>query len=463
MSFQAYALKTNAVAVYINSSIFNQAKNIIDKVDSMYGECFEGGFNSNVKNSVLILYVDMENSDNQEKFLNINNQIQILNKNVNNIKGFLRLELYENHIEIYDVCTGKNNRKRGVMHALFENILFVTPKKYKFFWLGVTFDNPDRDNTINFYLKNGFYLDSVVFKTPSNVRLKSPVISFISSAKHIFAGPKNKNVYGALSNIECDFNFILKWKDAIYIQNNVYNRNVETGGTMDLKMLKKDVLLSPNLLSVVYGDPTTFSVNPPVYYVNWHSHPGICYTKNQCYIGWPSSADMRYLYAGYNLGLLLHFVFTAEGLYSIKLSKDAMKFMYMIALNKDWLTAVGDLIYYRFAYIEKYRLFVETRDRQKNIAEFLNRANTFTLKDYVIKNDESEKNFLNFMSGKDYFTPNENVINAIKYFEQYSSADFPLFEVNFYSSEYILSHVEGVQIVKMATIRTPFKNYCPNF
>ena len=470
MNFQVYPLKMNAVAVYISSSMFKDSQNIIDKINNMYGECFEGIFDTTIKNTVLVLYVEMETIENKNRYLEIYKKdnykaFNILKLNTNNIKGFLRIELYDKHIEIYDVCTGRKHRRTGVMHALFENVLEDAPPQFKTFWLGVTFDNPNRDIAINFYLNNRFSFDNITFQTPSLIKLKFPVLSFIH--KRGQANEKsNVNIYTSLSSLECNFVFNLNWKDAILIQNNVYDKNTEACGVMTLSNKGKEVFLSPNLQSVVYGNAKTFTINPPDYYVNWHSHPAICYTTHNCYIGWPSSLDMKYLYYKYSFGILLHFTFTGEGLYSLRLSKEAMKFVYIIALNRDWLNSVAELIYYRFHYIEQYRknnLFSDSKEKEKNIAQFLEKANNFTLKEYIIdeKNEKKQK-FLSFIHTINYSKVNNDVIEAVKYFEQFAPANFPLFEVKFYTSDYILNNKNSVERIPISNIRSPLQSYCPN-
>ncbi len=462
---KVYPLKRDAVAIYINSPFFqDNTKKIISKVNNLYNECFSSDFDTNVKNSVLILYVDMETQKNKRGYLKLNERqsLKLLNENVNNIQGFLRLELYRDHIEIYDVCTGENHRRQGVMHALFENMLEVSPIQYKMFWLGVAFDNPDRDKAINFYLKNGFAFNNTTFTTPSNIKLRSPVLSFTHKRGEL--NTKTLNIYSALSDLECNFIFLFNWVDMIIIQNNVHNLNVEAGGTMNIIPQRNYILLTPNLANIVYGDPNTLSVNTPQYYVSWHSHPDICYVKYNCYIGWPSSVDMKSIYHEYLSGGLLHFVFTAEGLYAIKLSKEAMKFMYMIYYNSKWTESLGELINDRFYYAELHRggdLFSDNRERSSRITEFLQKANNFTLRDYIVNpNNPKESTFLMFLGNKDYSKINRDVINAVNYFEQYAPANFPLFEVKFYSSSDIVSNQKGVVSIPMDTIRAPFNNFC---
>ena len=441
MDFKIYPLQKHAVAVYMNSAVFFEQDEIESRVDEIYGECFnEVGISYFGKESVLILYVNMKNEDNKKKLLSLNRNdtLKSLNLSAKNILGLLRVELYKNYAEIYDVCTGYDFRRRGIMHALFQNMFQVLKKKS--FWLGVQFDNPTRDAAIRFYLKEGFHFQNVTFITPSNVRLKFPVLSFVKGGEQI-----NRNMFSALSDIACNFSFKLRWADMINIQNNVYSKNAETGGTMDIV----NGFLIPNLNSVIYGDPKTLTIETPVHYLNWHSHPDICYEKNNCYIGWPSGQDMKSLFHNYNFGVIFHLLFTSEGLYTMKLTINAMKMIYILSFNVEYLIAIEQVIFERFTYVEKYRacegancMFSSSSvvKRNENIKEFLRKANTATLKDYNVQK-------------------NSAVESSIKYFEQFYSSLFPLFEVTFYDKSYIGKR--PFELIRLNTIRAPIKNFCP--
>ena len=440
--FKIYALKRSAVAVYINNVTFFQQEEIQNRVDEIYGECFnELGIPDFGNNSVLILFVNMKNEENKRKLLSLNkgDALKSINISAKNILGLLRVELYNDYAEIYDVCTAYDFRRQGIMHALFENMFQVIRKKY--FWLGVMFDNPNREAAIRFYLKEDFIFQNVSFITPSSVRLKFPVLSFVKGDK-LKKFPKiNRNMFSALSDIACNFTFKLRWADMISVQNNVYSKNAETGGTMDIV----NEFLIPNLNTVVYGDPANLTVDVPTHYINWHSHPDICYRAKNCYIGWPSGQDMRYLFHNYNLGVIFHLLFTSEGLYTMKLTVNAMKMIYILSFNFEWLNAIELVILNRFTHVEKYRtiqenLFSPVQKRNENIKEFLRKANTATLKDY---NTEE----------------NSTVKESIKYLEQFSSSSFPLFEVTYYDSTYIKQR--PFELISIDTIKAPLKNFCP--
>ena len=448
-----YGLKGPVIAVYMDSVVFFEQEEIENRVDEIYGECFnETGIPYFGNNSVLILYVNMKTEENKKRLLSLNkiDALKSLNLSAKNILGFLRVELYVTHAEIYDVCTGIETRRQGIMHTLFSHMFKVIRKDY--FWLGVAFDNEKRDEAIKFYLTNSFSFSNVTFRTPSNVKLKFPVLGFVNRKI------KERNLFDALSDIACNFTFKMRWVDMAYIQNNVYGKNVESGGVMNVKdalfpqSSGDRSLLIPDVSSIVYGDPTNLTIEPPLHYINWHSHPHICYKKNNCYIGWPSGQDMKYIFYNYYYGLLFHLLFTAEGLYTIQLTEKAMRMVYLLSSNRKWLDSIADLIKYRFTYVEKYRtcegqqcLFSKDENVKRNskIQEFLKKANTATLKDYLDKD----------------FSEYSNVVDSLKYLEQFTSPHFPLFQVTLYPSPYIAQR--SIETLTLATIRSPTNNFCP--
>ena len=435
MDLYIYPLNGPAVVVYIGSEVLFSARKVLDKVNELYLECFsEGGVGQYGKNIIFMIYVNMKTEQNKKRLLSLgkNEALRNLNFISDNVFGFLRLELYQNHAELYDVCTGKENRKQGVMHSLFSHMFSQIKRKY--FWLGVVFDNPKRDEAINFYLNNGFFFQNVTFRTPSNVMLKFPVLGFTTQHPSF-----NRNIFSALSDISCNFSFKLKWTDMIYIQNNVYDKKVETAGKMDVQL----GWLKPNLVDITYGDSLKFAVTVPKYYINWHSHPDVCYRAYNCYIGWPSGQDMKFIFQYYFSGLLFHLLFSAEGLYTIKLTENAMKMIYLFSFKPEWLYAISDVIKERFDFVTRYRIYdVPTSKRDETIKAFLQRANTATLRDYLV-----EDNVL--------------VKEAIQYLERFTSPNFPIFQVIFYPSSYIETHTKSFETITLNTISSPRNNFCP--
>jgi len=487
-NFEIHPSSTNnGVIIYINDVLFPKLS-IIPRINELYSVCFLGGLINLQKNNTLVLYVDMENSANKEKILelyykNIEASFNVINKptNFKYILGFLRIERFNKHIEIYDVCIDKNERNKGIMHSIFQDLNKFTPKQYEKFWLGVEFGNLSRDLAINLYTKNGFRFHAITLQTFSGKKIGFPVIGMINERNNLQIDrvETKKLIYQGLENIKCSFDVNFNWQDMIFIQKYTQNESVEFSGTFNIIPNKNNnfslQLYDKNLLK---GDDKNFEVDIIVDYMNWHTHPNICYLKNYCYIGWPSGQDMRFIFNNYPYGLLVHFLFTHEGLYTIKLTKEAMKFMYIIANNSIWIQSFAELIKLRFDYLEKYReigsdverikcidktkslncLFYSNENRNLNINKFLERTN-YKLNKYII--NEKEYDFLNSINYS-FMDINKNCIEAIKYFVEFSKTDanFPIFDVSFYSSHYINAHKNNIQSFHVDSITPPLKPFC---
>jgi ribosomal protein S18 acetylase RimI-like enzyme len=491
--FSLSFIKNNAVIIYINSSLFSKCENIISRINEMHRQCFK---NDIILNDIdtLVLYMNLENERNKNFLDKMYNQsleaaFNLVNTNTKNINGSLKVEKYAEHIEIWDVCTHKDWRGKGLMHSLFVDLNQNVPAKYKKFWLNVLFENNSRDEAINLYVKSGFKFDKITYNTPSGKIFNSPVIGFLNIRDDVRKNPSyvKRQIYLALNELKCNFNAELLWEDAIFMQNLYSITDIEYGGTFDL-IPKRDIniderktfIMKPGK-NVIKGEEKKFTVNTPKSTINWHSHPYSCYTTIGCYIMWPSGADMKYIFYNYLNGVLFHLLFTAEGLYTIKLTTQAMKFMYIIYKNSDWLYAFSDLISFRFITLEQYRkadfneerldcirktnstacLFSPGEDKNKNIARFLEISNTYSLKQYLI--NEKDLQFLSTYYDLKNITYNTN--EAVEYFENFTGreADFPIFEVKFYTNDYIVKNRRNFEKISLTSINPPFNSFCgPN-
>lgn len=495
-------LKNNGVVIYINDRLFPFLK-IVNRINQLYVVCFDSQYINLEKNNTLILYMDMENLSNKAKILeiygkDIEKAFDVVNRNPQNILGFLKCERYISHLEIYDVCLDVSQRGTGIMYALFQNLQEIAPRIYKYFWLGVKFDNPLRDNALKLYTKSGFIFDGIGFFKNADF----PVISMINrrdkqnTRQNIEQNTKQNIeqnigslIYSGLDKIKCDFNLNLRWQDMIKVQNKYSQENVEYGGKLNMipnSRNKKEILLTPNYESIVMGD-FNYTVNIPNYRANWHSHPNICYQKDNCYIGWPSGQDMKYIFYNYPSGLLIHLLFTAEGLYVINLTLEAMKFIYIIGKNSDWIKSISELINLRFTYLEQYRsimtdqqridclaktnslncLFYPSENKDVNIIKFIERANNYTLNKYIIREVGRENDFFQKIIGIYPYFPiaevNAKSLEAIEYYQTFTgrNVDFPIFQVKYYSSHYINANQNSIEKIPLSSIISPIQGFCP--
>jgi len=94
------------------------------------------------------------------------------------------------------------------------------------------------------------------------------------------------------------------------------------------------------------GDSGKDSVNTPLAYVNWHTHPESCYIAEKVKWGWPSGEDMKVCLSFANENNLAHVVFACEGSYVIKIMSKPLRntwgFIENILKTTHKLRSIGD-------------------------------------------------------------------------------------------------------------------------
>ena len=122
-------------------------------------------------NTTLAIYVNIPNID--DVTLTPEN---IGSKYYNNVKSFLTIELYKNRGEIYNACTDKSARRRGMMKTILRSVLKDIPKNI--IWLGVDLRNKLWPILTHLYVSVGFSPDGIQEITESGLYPKFPFISF---------------------------------------------------------------------------------------------------------------------------------------------------------------------------------------------------------------------------------------------------------------------------------------------
>ena len=349
---------SNHRVVYIHSSLFKNMPNTIGTVGLIHGDnC--GSYLSNLCqqdpcNTTLAL------------FLNVGPKVMITPRDIEdklhkNILGFLTVELYNDYAEIYNVCTSKRARGKGVMKSVFKSFLNDVPKDH--IWLGIDMRNPMRDAVLHLYLSVGFDVMGIQRITPTGSFPSFPFISMVYHKANPIIRDKEKvfvletDTKRVISQFEksdgaCKIFTYIQPELIQNIRDRYIHKNVEHGGIMGIKKVG-DRKYKLGLAAVTKGSRDRFQVVIPTHYINWHTHPFVCYTKNLCYIGWPSGADMGLLVRNYTNGLLAHVLFANEGVYFLQLSPDMMVFLQ--AMTIDCIDAFTTLIKYFFADLENYR------------------------------------------------------------------------------------------------------------
>lgn len=468
-AFHISPVSENGLIVYIDNSLFANIPNIIKKIQEISYDC---NFNTQLRlysNTHIVFYFKVP----LNKFMKIENKLEIIEKNTKNILGFLKIQTYNNYLEIYDVCVSKKERGKGIMKTILIDMNKTISQQYQYFWLGVTIDNTRRDAIIQMYLSVGFIYENI-----QSTNSKGEYIPFVIISMKLYRNIFFKNtlketnleIFQGLDSLKCSKDLFLSWDDAFYIHTNSHYEQVEYSGSMNIinGFLKSGPVIKGNVNGVLIPETR----------LSWHSHPFICYQKTQCYIGWPSGRDMQLIFKNYYLyGLLLHFVFGQEGIYIIRLTEEMMKFMHVISHNTNWIAYISELIEYRFTFLEQYRniksdierldcliktgqtscLIYESLKQKENIKIFLNRANNFDLRKYLVVGQE--RKFLRYQKKYPIDNINNNTVEAINYYENFSNtfAYFPVFKV-----EYVQTYKpwDKPYNIKLNYLQSPNKPYC---
>jgi len=295
---------------------------------------------------------------------------ETLNEHADELMGYLVAVVDHNRelTEIYDVCVAKKSRKQGAARELLEAITVKTI--YPRMWLGIMLDNPNWDSVIKLYARAGFRHPLIYEKTPFGWDIGTSVVGLIyydPSVKGVELIPSDPNIVirdatelreRYLRETEkCTTNIVMSSQLALYLYTYL-DKDREYGGEIVISEYKDNhAILAVNTEKIYEGEsPPNFVVNVPYNNITFHTHPRLCYIEHQCYIGWPSGMDMGYVVMGYvaeQNPLFIHFVVTAEGIYSVRLTTDFQNILRK--LGNDCISYIVQRLVQRFTEIEQER------------------------------------------------------------------------------------------------------------
>lgn len=392
--------------VVISKSLFNQISTIISKISLMHGlscgdiisydACGED-------NCSLVLYVDISDfsPEDQVKYGTTITLENLVKYYYEAIQGFLIIKLYDSHSEIYNVCVGKCFRGQGIARIMLKTITEKIPEKWERIWLGIKLDNPMFGGALKSYVSSGFTNPVIQFQTPSGYSPGFPFLSLTFNKndtnlnqdeveKVVDKANDLRNTYLKEQGV-CQMNVSIS-KDYQFLDN-IYNdfiisQKIEYGGVLGIISYNKkqdiyDLGVPKN--SITAGDKNYFAVQTPLYFINWHTHPYICYKQFKCYIGWPSGADMANSVVNYLKGNICQLVFTVEGIYIIQLTPGMMRFMNLIYSSEECLKIIYEITRVKFGDIESLR---EVSDDSNIIKCLLDEKNIECRQTDIIEKDE---------------------------------------------------------------------------
>lgn len=375
------------------------------------------------------------------------------------------LYFYSDIIEIYDVCVQKTSRNKGVLNQMFTSIILQAENKYKL-WLGIDPYNPYWDTVVHSYTKHGFIDPYVTFKTTQQedipltiafYRRKEATPQEIETARKI-ANELKKSLFSPAKSMEVDYpkntctNSFVLTKNFLHSMFTLLVSPVEYGGNLSVI----DGKLALYQSHLVEGEPKTFTVTYPVLSrITFHTHPQAAYDNSKAYLGWPSCLDMRNIFSFfYTKGMVLHILFTMEGIYFIHLNPWFQKATRDIGkkCREGMEKAILEHFLYHSEVAETNRLMPFPEQQFKNYFRFVN---NFTFNE-LLNHDVQVK--------KCKVISKPHILNKpIFQVEFYNWQDLAKPDLFKYTYHYYLSNKDKFKNIGCAIPNTPIYNEQPIF
>ena len=399
--------------IYIYSDLFKFMPNVMNQVKSIHELSCGTDVSLCARNpcdTTLVIYVDAD------KGVNAN---ELETTYYSKIHAFFTIEWYreKEFVEIYNVCTGTDIRRQGIMKDMLRRTLDNIP--INFLWLGVAINNPIFDAVIHLYISVGFEPNQIVIRSPGGVNSIVPVLGMLFDKSSGISPPPDSNKILLLKNrVEaliqeyitrtdgpvfpyiqppyipttplyqqptplrsqipftlpsetCKVTFIIL-KELIKQIRKYYieGQNTEYGGLM-APIAPTDqgtyVLGIANRIKGTEGP--VYESQIPSSYITWHTHPLICYKDERCYIGWPSGQDMSIMITRFIQGpQIYHILYAYEAIYFIQLSIPMMRILKSIPHICSYY--ISQMVKYYFAHLEQYRSAANDEERVKCLYQF---------------------------------------------------------------------------------------------
>ncbi len=383
--------------IYIHSSLFVYMPNLVNFVRKIHQTscgsdvalCARG---PQVCDTTLVIFLNLAETQN----INAN---ELENTYYKKVGAFYTIEWYRNDdpdrtnkaIEIYNVCTSKVSRKRGIMKHILRGMMEKIPAGI--IWLGIDLNNPQFNAVLHLYASIGFEPTEILFQSPGGLKSPSPILGLVfTKTKGLLPTPdkaiiiQRENVaksivqqYRLRSQIPPPMNIsppvptkslcttkfyilpqLIKQIKQYYIE----GQSVEFGGSM-VPSSRGDGSYVLGLANRIKGTRTPvytdtgnitmeYRTEIPESYITWHTHPLICYREFGCYIGWPSGQDMSIMVNRYLDGpQIAHILYTNEGIYIIQLSIPMSQTL--LNISPDCSYNISQLIWFYFSHLEQHR------------------------------------------------------------------------------------------------------------
>lgn len=319
------------------------------------------------------------------------------------IVGYFLLVLFPDMIEIYNFCIPPENRNRGIGTKMMKSVtemnnglLYGDGRGDVRLWLGIDIANPMANVAGNLYIKSGFRIGkpNIQYITPHGSKANY-FIQFEFNKKRATNEGKTRlkfeNIIGDIRKLST------MCKTKLVITTNIFeyllpflDDNKEHAGYFRIKCNADGVgILTMPVEGIVPGGIDTASVpTAKDVFINFHTHPKICYTKGNCTLGWPSSQDMTQFIKNYVLyNTVGSMVVSVEGVYLIYITPDFQRFISLYKyMNDKAIKAITDAVKSIYKIIDNNR---KIKYDTKLLDKYIEYTRSFKLKNLEIKDKYS--------------------------------------------------------------------------
>jgi hypothetical protein len=320
----------------------------------------------------------------------ITTPVQVEESLSENITAYLILIPFPDMYEIYGVCTLSMYRGKGYMKKI---LTYITKNATVPIWLGVDLNNPEFLNVTSLYIKSSFGHAKRASKTFHGKCIPFQFVSLVFYPGIFYSNGVKEMYIDKVKKIKRKFDETNNVRTIpLYIDKSLFdirdklidNTPAEVAGYLvPLKIIKMEnqdthehvlfqQLVCPES-RIVEGDTMEVLVDKHNL-ISFHTHPSVCYQKENCSLGWPSGVDIVHMIDFFPL-TLKHYVWTIEGLYSMQLATGCQKFLLEHACDELLIQAIQYLLLWGFQAILSLResKYIETSlarpEIQRSISE----------------------------------------------------------------------------------------------
>lgn len=242
----------------------------------------------------------------------------VLNYYIGNITSFCTVHVYDDRLEVYNVCSTALGKSLGSAKRLLEEIIILADGKT--LMLSLIFDNMYWDRALALYTKLGFVNPFPRYEEKDIVLSRSSGFFSIETARNL--ANRYREEYYVRNGLTL-YKFKFYSRDILDFAEFMLNREKEYTGHFYIDS-DKDITQISNmhsgvLIEEMFNAPA-FCSSPNSGLLHFHTHPVYTTFQNRLVINHPSEGDINYMLSDCIQNDFRMYVFDLDGLYAISYS-----------------------------------------------------------------------------------------------------------------------------------------------